>query len=740
MANNQESMNERSYVQDAPPNDEIDILAYFQVLKKYAVLILAIAAVFVAVAAFVVTTLTPIYRSTATLLIETDKKNVVSIQEIVEGQPRNQEYLQTQVEILKSRELASAVIRGLNLGEIEEFQMNPPKTDGGLPQTDEAEYRQEMLVRAFSSRLSIEAVRKTQIIKVSFDSKDPWLAAEVANTVAEYYIQRNLDSKLQVTQDAASWLSTKLSGLREKLEESEQRLLKYQEENNLIDVDGVNSLKAKELGQSSTSLAIAKENLAKAKSIYVQVNRYKGDKLALADSVTVVRNDPVVRNWKLEQGKLQRELFELSQKYGNKHPKILAINSKIGVINGHLREQISQVIKAIQSDYRIAQDNVRALQSDITSGKGEIQQVNRKKFALVQLEREVEANRELYNTFFTRIRETDETAGLQVASASIADRAVPETTPVKPKKALIVALAGVVGMILGIVAAFILDMLNSKISSASEVEKQLQTPMLGVLPHLGRKFGAFSKSDHNSSYFAFQNDSNPKFTEAVRTIRTQVCLSGLDSDDKVILVTSSVPAEGKTTFSINLALSFAQLNERVLLIDTDMRRPSVANAFDLGNNALGLSDFLSGKAGWRQCVLRYKTRQIDVLPAGTFNENPLELLQSSRFKELVSKVRERYDHIVIDAPPAQAVSDPLVISAQADATIFVARAESTKLPTMKTALGRLKTVGANVIGVVLSQVAVKKGSAAEDYYGGYYDHYGYTKDEHERSGGSERAA
>lgn len=639
---------------------EIDLRQYWRIVSRYKWGILGLAIAITALATLVVFSMKPVYRSTATLLIEQKQAKVVTIEEVYGLDGANKEYLQTQFEILKSRELAARVVRDLGLEKHPDFAPEPEgqKDDSGfkldlrflLPQghqqnpglSDDEKFSR--IVDRFTSNLTVAPVRNTQLVKISFESYDKALAAKVANAMAHAYISSQLEARVAMTEQAASWLTERLSALKTSLDASEQKLQVYREQNDLVktgETEGVLALNAKQLQDLSE-----------------------------------------------RQIQAQFKLSEISKRYGPKHPAYVQTKLELDEAEMALKQARKTAIA-----------------------------VARKEFRLQELMREAETNRNLYDTFFTRIKEANQARQLETANARVVDAAVVSSIPVKPNKKLTMALAFVLSLMLGVLLAFLLDYLDSTFKGAEDVEARLGVPMLGLLPI------AKSKKKSEFAQPVFLEEGMHGFAEAMRTVRTGVMLSSIDSPHQVVVVTSSVPGEGKTTTSLNLALAMGQM-ERVLLIDADMRRPSVAKACGIPGSSPGLSNLVAGSADLEQCIHHLPDGNIDVLTAGLIPPNPLELLSSKRFREVLTQLSEQYERIVIDSAPTLAVSDALVLATLANAVIYVVKSDSTAFHTARNGIQRLQRVHAPLSGVILNQVNFTKASKYGGYYG-YYDYYGY---------------
>lgn len=724
--------------------ETIDLRQYWRTIMQRKWSILSFAMVVTLLTIMVVFSIKPTYRATATLLIESQQANVVSIEEVYGLDSSNNEYYLTQFEILKSRQLAEKVIRNLNLVNHPEFNPEPGflktkikelKEDSGINQfiqdqlnTTTAELTAEeqsaqhfqIVTGTFLKKLSISPVRKTQLVKISFDANNRLLAATVANAVGEAYIDNNLEARLQLTAKASEWLTGQLSGLRETLKASERRLQEYRDSQGIVGQDGGLDIANTELELVSDKLVDARRDRLALESVYRQIRAISKNNPAAFERIPTVLQHKVVQNLKASVLVVELKKSELAERYGAKHPKMQAAQSELNNARRSLNSQILAVVSSIENEYRAALASEGSLKSAVNQTKSELQSINRKEYGLKELEQEVDANRQLYDTFFGRLSETNATGDLHSANARISDPAIPPQHPAKPKKKLIVVAAFVASIMLGVMVAFLLQALNNTIMSAKDVEEKLHATLLGLLPLLPKR----RKHDH-PSYTQYLQEPQSSYSEAVRTIRTGVVLSALDNPHKTLCVTSSIPGEGKTSTSLSLAYSLGQM-ERVLLIDADMRRPSIAKAMGIAHTAAGLSNLVAGTADVEECIHSIEDANIDVLTAGIIPPNPLELLSSKKFAKVIEDLETRYDRIVIDTAPTQAVSDALMIGKIVGAMIYTVKADSTNQQLAKTGLKRLKEANAPVIGVVLNQLDVKKAEKYGYDYSGYYDSYGYT--------------
>jgi succinoglycan biosynthesis transport protein ExoP len=716
----------------------IDLRHYFAIFKKYIWRVSSLAFLVALLTAVIALNITPIYRSTATLLIESQQNKAVSFAEVYGLDSNRKEYYLTQFEILKSRTIAQTVIQKLNLKEHPDFIAKPsiirtftksikeslpfiPKKQAATLSIAEQEQKQlQALVSAFTKRLTISPVRKTQLVHISFQSSDPQLAALVANTVGEVYIEQHLIGKMGVTKEASGWLTTRLSDLRIRLDESEYKLQQYLESENLIDISGVLGLISKELEQTSVQLVVARNEKNKLESIIRVTDEYGRDNLEVLQSIPEITSHRVIQDIKKTVVTVELKLSDLSGVYGPKHPKLIAAKAELASVQKNLSLQVQRLVKGVQKEFNTSKRNIQALEIELTRIKKVYREITAKEYEYRKLSREVETNRNIYDTFFSRAKETEVTSDFNSAVARFTDRAYKTTKPIKPNKPLLVILAFIATFGFGLVIAFVLDALNDTFKTASDIESKLSQRMLGLLPLV-----ALKKNAALMVHYFFEKDAT-KFSESVRTLRTSFVLTQLDKESKIVEITSTVPGEGKTTTATNLAFSLAQV-EKTILIDADMRKPSICKRFNIPLYHPGLSNLIAGTEKFADCIYHDDKSGLTVMPCGQIPSNPLELLLSPKFAVILEHLKKSYDRIIIDTPPVQAVSDSLVIAQQSDAIIYVVKSDDTRIGAVQEGIGRLINLNVNIAGVVLNKVDIKKMASNENYHG-YYSDYTYGKE------------
>jgi len=718
---------------DTDNNELIDLGHYLGIIKRYSIRILLLAIAFTVLVAILVMKMTPLYTSSTTLLIEAEKANVVSIEEVYGIDTKSKDYMATQFEVLKSRQIAEKTVESLSLYDNADFMPEENETSlvsdlaemfPFLPQKEKVELTEEQKVAKLKrkathllmSATDVSLMKGTQLVRISVTTEKPNLSALIANTIAEVYIENYLQAKLDMTAKATSFLTDSIDGLKTKLDIAERNLVRFYETNQVVNIDGVVGLASDELERLNIQLSEAEVELKLNSVIFNQIK----DSKAIEDVARIpeVLNHPAVRDVRRDEGKALTRVSELSKVYGPKHPKMIAANAELTAIRDTLNTQITDLISSITTQYESSKQKVAQLQREVETSKAAFRSLAELDNKRKALEREVDINQQLYDSFFTRLKETDELGGLESANARVLDTALPSYTPSKPNKKLFIAAAFVLSLSFGIALAIVMETLNSGIRSVDDVEKKLGQRMLGLIPWLAHK----KKTD--LPIRTFFDGKKHQFAEAVRTLRTSLSLLNIEKENQAILVTSSVPKEGKTTVSINLAFALGQL-DKTILIDADLRRPSIGKQFNIPSYQPGVANLVLKSHSFEECLVRDEESNIDILSAGTIPSNPQELLADKGFEELITKLKSEYKYVVVDTAPTQAVSDSMIVANSCDSVIYVVRADSTSDKLINSGLSRFLQVGHRLDGVVLNQVNLRKSDVAQRY-AGFYDQYGYT--------------
>lgn len=711
--------------------DEIDLASLFSVLLRFKWLIILVSLTVTGLTAWLTTKLPPVYKATATMLLEVNEVKAVSIEEVYGLDSSRQEYFQTQYEILKSRRLAEKVVQHLRLNRHPDFipgrnlsliarALNKAKRIVGapievVPYEPDSEAARLSTLSQFTSRLSITPVSKTQLVKISYESKDPQLAARVVNALGEIYISSHLEEKMSVTLEASDWIRVRLDELKVNLQESELKLQSFREKHALVDATGVVSLISQELNELTSQLSSARQKRTQALAALSFLKDQDSKDVEQLAVIPLFAEHKSVQEIKKDQLKAENDIAALSKRYGPKHNRMIAAQARLEEIQGTLVKRIERLAEGVEQQYQAALENEKELNAELTAVKERYQEVSKLETQYRVLSREVVTNRQLYDTFLTRMKETGAASDFQPAHARFTDKAEPPAAAAKPKKSLIVALAFIASLMLSMMAVLIYEFLNGTIKTAADVEQYLGLRVLGVTPRFKRK-----RSEKTLPLDCFYTQKAELFNEVWRTLRTGYLLTHHGLSSKVVAVTSTIPGEGKSTTSVNLSYSLSQV-EKVLLIEADLRRPTLAQRFHMLPNQPGFFNVLAGTHTINDCIHSEPRSGMDVMVAGTLVDSPLELLSSASLARLLAVLRNRYDRIVIDTPPVSVVSDAMVVAKVSDSFLFVVRSDQVHQKQAKDALEKLRRIHAKVDGVVLNDVPKKGASAYYNYkYQSYY--------------------
>lgn len=702
---------------------KLELLEHWRSIKMRKWPILGLAAVAAVVATAVSLAMTPIYQATATVQIESGPGKLVSIQDIYSAGAQVKEHYQTQVEILKSREVAERTVRALKLWQHPEF--DPLRGSAGpsglikqaLGIASVEKKDEDALVAAATKALmeaaTVDPVRLSQLVKVNVESADPALSAKLANALAENYILNDREARFKVSQQASGFLQDRLGALREALAKSEQDLQDYRQSKGIVSLGGsAQTLAGQQVGGTNAQLVDARARRLQLESAYQQVQAAPtGD----YSGVPWVARDATVLQAQARVNELTQRQAQLSEAQGAKSPPLLQAQAELESARATLRSQQAAAVHALTREYQAARATEQSLERALGAARSGVAEVNKEEFQLAVLEREVQSNRDLYNMFVNRAKETDVAGEVQAAIARVVDTAVAPEKPIRPRKTGMVLATLALSLAIGAAVSLLLDKLDNTLKGGDDAEARLRLPMLTVLPSL-------EAHDQAAMAQLFIHEPQSAHAEAIRTARTGVLLSNIDQPHKSLLVTSTIPGEGKTTVAINLALAHAQ-TRRTLLIDGDMRRPQVARRLGLAPGLKGLANLVAGEATLDDCLHTVADSTLLVMPVGDLPPNPLELLLSERFKSALAQMTEQFEIVVIDSPPVELVSEALVLAPLTTSTILVAKAMSTPTPLVRRSITRLQRAGAKMLGVVLNQLDLNKAGGKHSQY---HADYGYN--------------
>ncbi|MEP7101382.1 MAG: polysaccharide biosynthesis tyrosine autokinase [Burkholderiales bacterium] len=697
---------------------KVDWAAYWRSVRNRRWQILLATLVLTLLAAFYAQSIKPVFRSTTTLLIESGKTKILSIEEVYNGASQDREYYQTQVEILRSRDVALRTVIATQLWDEPEFDPRRPvrtlqtrireafsATPEPLPWTPER--LADETVGRFVGAISIEPVRLSQLVRISFEAHDRELAAKVADATAVAFIEADRDSRLKLTLSVTGLLQDRLVAQREKLVQSEQELQKFRESAGLVSVSGSPGVAGQQLSEISQRLVSSKVRRTELESAYQQVTKITdGD----YSSVAAVISQPGMAEARSRVALAALQVEEVTRTLGEQNTKVLEARAALAAAQRQLQAQSRAVVASLKAELQAARDTERSLQGALSSARATVQGVNRQEFQLSVLEREVQTNKQLYELLLSRTKETGVSTNLQGAVARIVDRAVPSGAAVRPNRPQIVMVTLLLTLMAGALASILRDKLANTLQGSDEAESRLRHPVLATLP-------AVRSAPHGMSRSFLDNPSSPH-ADGIRTARTSMLLSKFVVAHKVILVTSALSGEGKTTFCTNLALAHAQ-TKRTLLIDCDLRNPQIGARMGLPADAKGIANLVAGTADLKDCVHAVPGSPLLVMPAGDLPLHPEEFLFSSPFRDALKSLANRVDIVLVDSPPIAACSDALIIAQQANDTIYVVKARNTPHLLAHRGLERLRRAGASILGLVLTNVDDPAERPSRRYSGSY---------------------
>ncbi len=718
--------------------EEINLAEYWLVLKRHKWGILTFALVAGLIGFLYGQSQPPVYYSEVKLLAEPVAQKSVGPSDI---QFVNTAWVfyETQYEIIASRTIAESVIKKLDLTNNPTFTGANQKKLFKLPSLNPLNWipkhwlnnaetqlisgsgaEVDLLapyVGILTGGLSVAGGDDSQVIRVGYAALDPNLASNIANAVVDAYVEFGLTARLNKVKKTTKWLTQRIAELRKNLEASESRLQAYRKQEGLLNSTQKERVVSSKLASLNDQLVRVQTRRSDYEVRYRQVRQIQ-QRGGGYQSLSSVLSSPTISRLKDTISRQQSRLSELSERYGAKHPKMIAAKSEAKEANRVLNSEIQKIVAGIKQELDIARAQEAELKSVLTAQEGSILSLQGKDFQLTKLEREVETNRQIYETFLASGRMADSNLENESSNITIMDIAYPAPSAFKPRKSRILLIALVLGAFLGVLVAFLKEHLDNTLKTTEDVEKKLGLPTLGTLPVIKK-----SELKNWVPEKVVLEGVTSSFSEAVSHLRTGILFSDMDAPPKTILVTSALPSEGKTTTAINLALSFAQLGP-TLLIEADLRKPRIKKILDQ-EEPKGLTDVLAGQIPMMEALIQDPDEaNLKFLLAGTPPPNPLEVLSSRTFAGLLLAVKEPFKHVVIDAPPLMAVSDAMVMAQLADATLMVVKGDATSSRVVNDALKRLQSGNIKPVGVALAQLDMKKMAGYYGYhYGEYYGDY-----------------
>lgn len=711
---------EQGWLEHGGDQPTIDLASYWRLALKYRFLIMGCFLGTLLFGATLTLLMTPIYTAQATLQIDREAARIIESEDVTpsENMMQGEEFFQTQYGLLLSRSLAERVIESLGLASsneaLEGIGVEAPEA-GGTAAT-QALRRKAAALKALQENLGVSPVRGSRLVAVGYDNPNPVVAARIANGFAENFIQSNLDRKFESSSYARTFLEERIAQTKERLESAERQLVAYAANQQIVNVsepsEGAASGGATE-SLTSNNLVALNSALARTRADRVAAEeRWRSAGTSDLMTLPEVLQNPTIQRLTEQRALLDAEYQQKLSIYQPDYPEMVQLKARIDEADGQIRTIAGNIRSSIQSQYQIAANQERSLQAQVTALTGDVLDLRDRSIQYNILQRELDTTRTLYEGLLQRYKEVGVTGFVTANNISIVDLATPPLKPSKPNMMLNMALAGLLGLGLGGLAALILEALDETLATPDDVEKKLGFPVLGVAPLL-------DKGETPATALA---DIRSGFSEAYYSLRTALQFSTPDGAPSSLLVSSARPAEGKSTTAYAVALNLARLGKRVLLVDGDLRNPSMHRVVGVENER-GMSNLLSGSADLASVVQPTSQANLYFIPCGPLPPNPAELWGGDRLRQFLAETRNNFDHVIVDGPPVLGFADAPMLAAAVNGVLFVLESRGTRRGQARGALRRLQVGRAHLLGAVLTKFSAKSTS-----YGGYdyaYDyHYG----------------
>jgi polysaccharide biosynthesis transport protein len=691
--------------------------AYYRVLRKRWATIISmvlIAAVLVAIVSF---KMKPIYESTTLLEVIADTTQIQSLNDLYRQSPTDAAFIGTQIQVLRGEDLAWQTIQQLGLAQNPEFARRQGAADSQA--SDDA------VIRSFLGHLHVEQVRDSHVVKVSFESTNPELAARVANKLAEDYIEYNFRQKYDATRQVSGWMEKQLDELKAKVEKSQQALVDYERQNAIVNIGDKQNVVEQRLADMSRGLTEAQSDGVQKESLFELVKSNESQ-------VALLAQNALLQKLEEKYADLKAQYADAVGQYGREFPKAKRLESQLKEIQAAIDKERARTVERIRIDYAAAVNREKLLTAAVAKEKAEVGRVNQLLIQHNMLKRDFETNQQLYDSILQRLKDATVSAGLRATNIHLIGRAKPQSAPTRPKKVLNIAIGLMVGLLLGVTFSFVQEAMDSSIRTAEEAERLIGAPTLAVVPlERFKQFKVLRGNGHNRNghqnraALALLKQPKSALAESFRTLITSILSSMYPKPPQTLLVTSLLPGEGKTTTALNLAIGLAQRGHNVLIVDADLRKPGISEALSAPYGK-GLTGLLTGEVGLGQAIKKLlATPHLWVLPSGSELANPAQLLASDSMQSTLTELRQRFKYIVLDSPPLLPVADALGLSTLVDGVILVIESGATPREAAARARKILGHVRANILGLVLNKVDFRHDGY---YYGQYYTSY-YTPPE-----------
>ncbi|MGC8743914.1 MAG: GumC family protein [Verrucomicrobiia bacterium] len=659
-----------------------------------------------------------IYEATATVQVEQEEQKIVKVEQVIQEDLKSQEVLNTIVQKFKSRQLLERVLESNKM--FTAVGTIPPGSDKPITRED--------ILNKFADNVKTTLRRQTRLIDISVQDEDPKLAAQLANSLVDQYVELDAQLRSSTTKGAYEFLKDESERLKNKLEESEKKLQEYRQQVGSVSFQQSQDIVIPQLRDLSTRLTQAKADTIKMRAIYEEAKRLGSNITALLAEPNV-SSDPQVQDAIANLVKLQNEFTLAQLRYKSKHPKYIQSSNSLEEFKRVYTNAVLTAAARYQKSCLLAYESAKTVEDGLElllkESESNALQLADQAIQFNLLSREVEADRALFDSVLNRLKETSITTEITPEKIRLIQPAVPPELPASPKVKMVLLLSVLLGGMLGMFIGFGIDALDVSVKTVEQAETNFGLPVLAAVPKI-------KEANKVSGHIVATEGAPSTGAETFRTLRTSVLMSGKENENKIFLVTSALPEEGKTFTSINFAASLAQQGFRTLLIDADLRRPSVTEYIIGSNEELpGLTDYLLGKKSLSEVAIKHSSVQnFEWMPDGSHVPNPTELLAQEDLIRLFEEASLKYDKIVIDSAPVHVASDTLLLANKVHSTILVVKGGKTPVKAIARSIQALKNAGARINGIVLNMLPVRRGKGYyyyDYYYHGYYSDY-YKKE------------
>lgn len=703
----------------------LDIRYYVRVILKRKWLILLMFLVVVSSTTLWARSQPKVYAAQISLIIESKEPRFLDnqIQDVNNDANSafwaNKEYLETQARIITSRAVAQRVVEKLGLNNDAEFlgvtKVPEPQRAAVMAAAD--------AVARVQGKVKVESLKDSRVTFIKVEDGDPNRAALLANEVAQAYIDESLAQKLKVTENASKWLDERRDSLSESARASELALYTFRKQSDMLgtSIDDRASMVSARLNATSQALTDVQLKSAGLRARVAAIRNVQAQNAAdsmWAEALPAARENQTLQKLKDRMLTLRTDCTELQSRYLDGHPKLMECREKLSLVEKDFQRELSNLVVGSEAELREAIEKERNLVALLSGAKQEAFEVEKKKLELDRLKQESDSAKRQYDSVFKRLKDIELSGLLRTSNVRVLDSARPMMSPVRPNVPQSILMGIIGGLIAGFGLALLLEFLDSSVNSQSEVEERLGLTFLGFVPSIPPVVDGQTKDLH------IHREPKSHIAECTRAVRTNLLFMSPDKPLKRMLVTSSGPQEGKSTTAINLAIAMAQSGQRVLIVDTDMRRPRLHKAFGVPND-VGVSSLVVGEGKLDDALKSTEVPGVFLLPCGPVPPNPAELLHTRAFEELVQSLEQRFDRVILDSPPVGAVADAVVLATQVNGVVMVLKAGVTHRDVAKRTVRALNDVKAPILGAVLNDVNLDRSRYGDYYYSLAYRYYGY---------------